>query len=555
MKSLFLSLLLISTVQATAQQVTPALKAKLSQELNYIAGIFESEYAPKQWKERHLNWNLQAELAKAQSLLQNAQTAQQYREAAVSLIRSTADYHVGYSFVATELAFLPFQVRTYEGKSLIVYIDRAKLPLLSFPFNEGDELVSLDGVSVAEVKKTILQSMGSNVATTDEALADLSLTRRRASRNLVVPKGPVLLQIKKTSGQVVSHQLIWEYTPEIVKGRTHLPVSEIEKNQTFKLKSPIMTSAMAKDFMMAGNPHSVGEKKSFLPDFGVRLWEAAEASEFDAYIYKNADSKLIGVIRIPSYTPTDATKAVRDFATIIKKLESTTDGLIIDQVNNPGGSVFYLYALASMLTKDSLSTPRHRMMLSASEILEAHTTLKSLESVKTDEDAQRALGPNLAGYPSSYQIVVNLRECARFLIEQWEAGKKMTDPYYVWGVDRINPSTTANYTKPIVLLVNELDFSGGDFFPAILQDNRRVTVVGTRTAGAGGYVRQTEFMNSFGLASINYTASIAERVDSNPIENLGVKPDVLLPFTADDVRNGYRVYLREVQATLKKLMN
>lgn len=555
MKSLLVSLLLVSSIQASAQQVSPALKQRLSRELDYIAGIFDSEYAPRQWKERHLNWNLQAELAKSQAMIQNAKTVQDYREAAISLIRSTADYHVGYSFISTEMALLPFQVRTYEGKSLIVFIDRTKLTNAAFPFSEGDELMSLDGTSIAEVKKSIMQSMGANVSTTDEALADLSVTRRRASRNLSVPRGPVVLQIKKANGQIVNHQLIWEYMPETVKGRTQIPVAEIEKVEAFKFKSPIMASATAKDFMMAGNPHGVGEKKSFLSDFGARIWEAAENSEFDAYIFKNADSKLIGVLRIPSYMPSDANKAVSDFAAIIKKMESTTDGLIIDQVNNPGGSVFYLYALASMLTKDSLVTPRHRMMLNAGEVLDAHNTLKQLENVKTDEDAKRVLGSSLGGYPSSYQIVVNIRECARFIIEQWEAGKKMTDPYYVWGVDRINPSNTANYTKPIVLLVNELDFSGGDFFPAILQDNRRVTVIGTRTAGAGGYVRQAEFLNSFGLAMISYTASIAERVDSNPIENLGVKPDVLLPFTVEDVRNGYRVYLREVQATLKKLMN
>lgn len=554
MKLFLAGLLAVVSLQAAAE-VSSDLKLRLSRDLNYIAGVYDTQYAPKDWKERHLNWDLQKELAKSQSMIQNAQTVHDYREALASFIRSTADYHVSFGFTSTEAATLPLVVRTYEGKSLIVAIDRSKLSLTTFPFDEGDELLSMNGTTISDLKKVFIQNMGNNVASTDEAIADLTITRRRASKNLVVPKGPVLLEIKKANGQVVNHQLVWEYTPESIKARVKTPVSEIEAPTKFVFKSPNMVNPMAKDFARVGSGHGLGERKSFLPNFGARIWESATDSEFDAYIFKNAESKLIGVVRVPSYTPTDAVKAVKDFAVVIRKMETLTDGLIIDQVNNPGGSVFYLYALASMLTKDSLATPKHRINLAPSDVAEALSLQKALENIKTDEEAIKALGPTLGGYPSSYQIVVNLREFARFTIEQWDAGKKITEPYFLWGVDRINPHPEVNYTKPIVLLVNELDFSGGDFFPAILQDNRRVTVVGTRTSGAGGYVLQSSFANSFGLEYISYTGSIAERVDLNPIENLGVRPDVVVPFTVEDIRNNYRVYTKEVQAILKKAMN
>ena len=130
----------------------------------------------------------------------------------------------------------------------------------------------------------------------------------------------------------------------------------------------------------------------------------------------------------------------------------------------------------------------------------------------------------------------------------------MTDPYFIWGVDRINPNNKVKYSKPIVIIINELDFSGGDFFPAILQDNKRATIVGSRTAGAGGYVNSIAFPNSFGFAGISFTGSIGERTDKNPIENLGVTPDVEIKLTVEDVRKGFTQYLGKVKSTVDSLI-
>ena len=153
----------------------------------------------------------------------------------------------------------------------------------------------------------------------------------------------------------------------------------------------------------------------------------------------------------------------------------------------------------------------------------------------------------------NFSFVVALRDYCRFTISQWEQGKKLSDPYFLSGVDKINPHPTSRYTKPIVLLINELDFSGGDFFPAILQDARRVTIVGARTAGAGGYVGSFTFPNSFGLSAMSYTGSLAERVDKNPIENLGVTPNIQLNMTLDDYRNNFASYVKKVKAIVQRV--
>lgn len=538
---------------AGAAPISENLKTKLKNDLQTISNILEVNYAPFEWKKRHLNWDLQSELEKSRAQVDAAESVRDYRQAVVSLLNSTADYHVGFSFAATEKALLPFSVKTVQGRSIIVHVDRKKLSEKAFPVQVGDELLAMDGIAISEVKKSLLEVVGNNVPTTDEALTDLYLTRRSARGNNAVPSGTVMVTTKsKISDKERTTQLFWERTPESIPGFEFRGESSLVRNIFTKIQLPQMVSLRTQDLKMIDNPYGIGLKKSFLPDFGERLWSAPEASTMDAYIYQNSEGKKIGVIRIADYTPTSENSALMHFKSIIRKFEAETDALVIDQLNNPGGSVFYLYSLVSYLSDRPMQTPRHRFKLSPELVKEALELLSALKDIKDEASAIGTIGPSFGGYPVTYQLVVAVREYAQFIIEQWEKKNYLTEPTWIYGVDAINPSPDTNYTKPILVLVNELDFSGGDFFPAILQDNKRATIVGTRTAGAGGYVYQVTVPNVFGLESFSYTASIAERVDSNPLENLGVTPDVPLEMTVDDLRDGFKDYRSQVERVLKE---
>ena len=547
---------------AQAEELSSIRKEQLKGELEYVGQMFATQYAPKEWKEKFLNWNLPAAIATSKSLIDQATSLRQARMAVVEFLNTTADYHVGYSFISTERAGLPFQVRTVEGKTILVFIDRTKLSNIAFPFVEGDEILTMNGRPVAAVLADIKKFLGSNVELTDAAMADLYLVRRSGAANSTVDQGPVTLTIKRAANEKVgSVQLTWEYTPEeLATGIFSTPFALKREPIVPDLK---MISPKALEMAEATNRYGLGGRESFLPNFGDRIWETAADNTFDAYMYQSEEG-FIGVIRLPSYIPgyamanlemSNYTKAVADFAGILKHFQKFTRALIIDQNNNPGGSVFYLYALASMLSDQALTVPQHRVALSFAEANSWIGSIKELAALKTDEDAKKVFGnEGLAGYPVSLALAHSILDYARFYVNEFRTGKDISSPYYLYGVDKINPSPYVQYTKPVVLLTNELDFSGGDFFPAILQDNKRVTVVGTRTAGAGGYVKSSFFPNSFGLASVSFTGSIAERVDKNPIENLGVTPDVLLPMTLEDYRGGFVKYQTGVKAVVKDLL-
>jgi C-terminal processing protease CtpA/Prc len=146
-----------------------------------------------------------------------------------------------------------------------------------------------------------------------------------------------------------------------------------------------------------------------------------------------------------------------------------------------------------------------------------------------------------------------MKEFCHFLIHQWDNGNIFSDPTYLFGVDEIRPHPRYRYNKPIVLLINSLDFSGGDFFPAILQDNKRAVVLGTRTAGAGGYVLTTEYPNHSGIKHFIMTGSLAKRIDQKPIENLGVTPDIHYELTPDDVQGDYKEYVSAILDAVEKI--
>lgn len=547
--SIVTSLSISAQAQLLSAQLSPEMKIKLQQEIDFIGNLYGSVYAPKTWKESHLGWNLPQQVSLAQQKLQAATHLRQARTAVADLINSTADYHVSFVFYSTEKSSLPFQVKSVAGQSIIVFIDRTKLSEAAFPFDLGDELISIDGVNVNALKSQMVSILGANVASTDEALADFYLTQRSGRANMIVPHGPSSIVVKKASDDTLNTvTLYWEYEAENL-GR----IANTKVGSTLLNKN--MLGMKAYDFIAdkkSENRFAIGNRNPFLPNLSERLWETPKENTFDAYIYQNEEGKLIGVVRIFSYSLTDYAKAVKDFSGIIQHFEKHTAAMVIDQNNNPGGSVFYLYTLASMMSDQSLRVPKHAVALTYAEASECIDTNKALENIKNDEDAVKSLG-DLGGYTASYQLALGIKDYCNFVISEYKSGKALSSPYYLWGVDKITPNAI-HYTKPVVLLVNQLDFSGGDFFPAIMQDNKRVTVVGTRTAGAGGYILEASFPNNLGLETVTFTGSIAERTNLNPIENLGITPDISLTMTANDLRKSFIDYLTELKTILKNVI-
>lgn len=562
------------SLRVSSQEMT-ATQAEMLRDLDFISQSFGINYAPVGWKQEQFGWTLEQQIANAKSavLSQSDISAQDFQIIVRDLFRSPKDYHVSVGFQRTEKSILPFSIKGAEGRYFIAYINRNKLAKESFPFEVGDEILEINNQPIQQVISTIINETGQGVELTDQALAEYFVTYRAASFGMTCPSGAVTVRLAKKSDEYkksVEHQLIWDYSPEVITFPGISIMSSMESpsetSAIQKLKNKQMVSYLAKGLMAEDqdddsgqeekddkdqNPHWIGARVSFIPALGPKIWESSKKDIFYAYVYRAPEGKVVGYVRIPYYG--GGAKAVKEFADLIKKFEEITDALVIDQVNNPGGSVFYLYALARLLSPDVLRTPQHHMKLNTGEVFQAATIESDLREIKSDSEARKKLGEEFDGFPVSYQTVEFLRNFTRFVKQQWTEGKTLTDPYYIFGADQLNPHENA-YSKPIVILVNSLDFSGGDFFPAILQDNKRAKIFGTRTAGAGGYVNDFSYPNRFGIERFSLTMSLAKRIDGRPLENFGVIPDVEYNLTVADLTGEYKGYIEAINKSVVDLL-
>jgi PDZ domain/Peptidase family S41 len=544
-------------------------KERMIGDLNFIKNTFRVGYAPADWKKLSTGWDLNAEIQNAVIKILSLKeiSCKDYHRIVKEFFNSAKDYHVSVFFYSTESASLPFRVKGANGSYFFSYVDRNRLSQNIFPFAEGDELVAFDGRPtdevIQELKNREIQSYNE---ATNRGIAEIYLTDRKGMFGHVVPNGPVTITVRNIgSSKLSSYQLIWNYKPEKVTHTFAVASPENLKADSQLLAAhPIFRKVMAAPFYKKtfdynnqdedeeDHPDMVGARKSFIPTLGRIWWESDDSCPFHAYLYETKDRELIGYVRIPSYM--GGQEQVEEFAKIIDFFEERSAALVVDQINNPGGMVFYLYALASMLTDQPLKTPKHRMKLTPEEVFFAAIYIPIFESIQSDVDAQTILGENFLGIPVTYQMAQFFLNYFRFIVDEWNAGHTITQPFYLYGIDHINPHPVTRYTKPILLLVNHMDFSGGDFFPAIFQDNKRAIILGSKTAGAGGYVVATSFPNLYGVALFSYTASIAERTDANPIENLGVTPDISYEICEEDLQYGYQKYTHNIQNAVYHLL-
>ena len=471
------------------------------------------------------------------------------------------DYHVSVRFTDyTAYSSLPFRITATSAKA-----GKRRYFIESFQSNAvyglevGDEVIRFDGRRLDNIVRDILDEQGAvNRLETDWELASKNITLKRMSRGDDLATGEAELLVIKKNGKRVKVKAPWNVniTPNMVTNQTE--ETEATPELGLKLLNTKMVSERALSSFQPSDSqaaYNLGARNSYVPTLGKVIWEAPATSPFKAYTFELPNGEVGGYIRIPAYSLSGPDfmyflNTMR-FGDLINKLEQETDRLVVDQVDNPGGSVFYLYTLASMFaSQGNLKIPQHQEINNRASRDSYLQDAESISQQVTDDAAAKQLfGSNLHGYNVDKQFALDYVKYLRTRAQDASENKHLTSVSPLFGVAEIKPHKDYQYTKPVLLLIDELGFSGGDFFPAIMQDNGRMTLMGQNTAGAGGYVNQKEI----GKTVVGYTGSLAFRTNGQPIENLGVTPDIPYYVSAKDYQTGFAPMKSAVVKNLMKL--
>lgn len=518
-----LAVVLVSVAAPAAQLSQEQKKA----ELEALSSLIKNQYGPYDYKERQLKISVDAlvsnyvEQAKDTSNLQFYYLLNRF-------IAEFRDSHFGSRLQTDHVSQLGFITDRVEGKALIEEIDRALLPEKDFPYKRGDEIVSLNGVEATQIVDELSKHLGMGYKPSALRLATQLLGYRSAA---VVPPqtGKASVVIRSLDGVISTVELNWKQTGDSVETVDAAPVNK-----------PVDFLDLSLQDVFANFPKTEkGFRCSGKSRFAIPEGATVIVKEpFIAYYHATAKGN-VGYLRIPHYswrnTATNADEnALRwqQYEYAVNLLEQNTVGLIIDQDHNCGGNVDHLEQMVSLFANKPFKGLEFQFLASRNEYLTLKTWL-------TTEERSTVQGED-------YLKVLELVRAS------WMKGERLTAKT-TFRNNRLVQPNTIRYTKPILILIDELSGSGGDAFPAMMQGYGFAKLLGTRTMGAGGHVVTYQPMN-YSANTLRMTKSLFFHPDGTAIENNGATPDINYTITKDDFVNGYKAYQAAYLEALFKMI-
>lgn len=529
-----------------------------------VANAYGTSYGPYEWKKETQNFDL-LQLQPWIDKVSATTSDTEFAEVLVDFVASLNDAHDSISFPFFFQASLPLSVDIYDGVVLIESVSRARLPAAEFPFTTGDELVSMDGRPVAEwIQQFRKYAIAANQRSTNRMAATMLVNRPQAAMpSLTTLADTATVEVRRAGGAVESYEIPWiKYgEPGTTFGRLASPTGRAAAaaapsavDVTFDDTLPLHMQPMAQ-FLQArvrADRYAVlnfGSRNPIyrLPD-GFELRLGRLSSDFFLSGTFPAAGLKIGYIRIPSFSPSSASLAYSQFEQEMAYFQANTDGLIIDDMRNPGGTVAFVEGLAQRVIPYQFRTLGFEIRATTAWVYSMEGTSVLAHLTGQPSWAVAALDANLDQVRQANSEV-----------------RGRTGPLSLnsTGTLQLLPHPVA-YKKPVMVLVDEFSASGGDMFPAILQDNKRALIYGYRTMGAGGNVVGYD-VGSYSQASFSVTGSLMNRIApvSSPglpeapyIENIGVQPDIVADYmTRDNLMNGGRTFVQGFTAAMVDYIN
>lgn len=492
-------------------------------DFEHMVHMLNKYYGPMDWKEELLGIDFFEYVHQYEDRIKNVVDDLEYFDLMFDFIAQFDDGHTTYTIPSTYTALLPFNTDLYEGKLIV---DAIYDPSISIEI--GDEIVSFDGVTAADMIEGFRKYFPGGFDLCVNRWATTLVTTRPQQLYPYAPvSGDAVFTVRHLDGSEDTLILPWiVFGSEYIAGYYEDPFTKSGEDLTILERlDRIVIDGPRGDFLMNVGKYGHRVPSFQLPDtFEQRLGTNA-SHEYYSGTYTSGQY-TIGFIRIPKMW-VDQQSSYDTFAQEIEEMKALTDGLIIDITDNPGGSTITCQTYAQRLHTGNFTTIKfqYRPLLEIINDLEAYLFNNNLSVAEREW---------LTGIIDEF-------------IEAYQSEKLLTDPITLSAptANGVFPALTdsagnpVGYDKPIIILINELSISGGDFFPAIMQDSGRAKLLGVRTAGAGGHVVTYNLEMPYTEASLRITESLMYRPqevhpDGYPathyIENVGVHPDIYYDY-------------------------
>jgi hypothetical protein len=504
--------------------------AQRLEDFDQLVAWVRDDYGPLRFKHDYFGFDFESVSAAYRKSVALPISDDDFKYLLVKYVAEFRDAHFSLRYPTAATASLGFTADLVGGKVVVDTIDRNVLPEGQFPFVQGDEIIAVDGVPALEAARRLSLYLNASNELAGLRSGSFALGFRRASR-MPLPSGASLITVQSRKTDLIATVSV-----------------------RWSINTGAKLSVKARDPMLPKGPVGLGEfmcseQSRIAPPLSAKI---VSGVPFTAFTFSTPKGQ-VGFIRLPHYAPMNiagneiAQERFDQYERVLEEFERTTVGLIIDQDFNCGGSVVYLHRLFSIFQSQPFVPIGFSFRASQTQV---EGLRRQIENFTPADD----------GY-------AELRDVIDEIEKSKNAGLEMTPVLPMRGFmefkinlpggNRILPNKV-QYTKPVLVLINEMSGSGGDVFPSLMKDSGRAKLMGTRTMGAGGHVWDDPNLSlPHSKGSVGLTRSLIYRLNGTLIENTGVAPDFPYEITIDDFLRGYANYLKvatehlleQVQAT------
>lgn len=593
--------------------ISPAAFADLSQDqkvsdFTQLAALYARNYAPYELKRDAFGfdlYNIAPWLAKVKASASDLE----FYDICVKYVASLQDSHDEFTMNSDYEAYIPLTIDLYDGKALIDGIGRTTLPASRYPFTVGDEVISVDGKTMAAWMAD-LQPYAVNGASNPTSRNRLALGAVFDRIQAFWPTAPLSLVgdsamvvvLRQSTGAMETYTIPWKIYGTAIMGEGPIPAfnatarlkksSAARRPRAYAASSRLVPRGDSEVVDHSGdlNPWGIwtGERPAMAPDAvpdymkalqlltetkplqmgglfpfgdifpvfnpppGFRIRLGVRSTDLFLSGTFTAGGKTIGFIRIPDMAPPSQTTALNQFVAEILFFQQNTDGLVIDVMANGGGSGCYTQTLVSLLTPQKIRGLSAQIR--ATQLWVASVS-SSLTSAQLNNAPQYVID----------QYAAILKDVKQAFSEN--RGRTGSLPLCGYSADVFPPTdgrgNILSYTKPILALTDNYTLSAGEVFVMMLQDEGRATLFGDRTDGGGGNVVSFD-AGAYSEGNTRMTMSIITR--KSPVatpgfpslefyDGVGIYPDIFADYqTEENLKTGGQAFVASFTSAILDLI-